>query len=108
MSSSDGQDGDIKQKELSGKDLAKKMRREAYQRAKDFKKNDPRELQRKALAKEQRQAAYRKAKERQKTSRKIEKSKPDVRNLVTRASDLTQDDRPLAQVIAIDFIKRTK
>ena len=103
-------DSNTEEKKISKKDFAKKMRHEAYQRAKEFKKTDPRELARKALAKEQRKALYQKAKERHKALKTAEKKdKPDLRYKVILASDLPADvpadERPLAPVIAIDFRK---
>lgn len=97
-------DSETEQKSPSKKDLAKKMRREAYLRAKEYKKNDPREIARKAQAKEMRRAAYQKAKEKNKAAKKREK--PDLSKHVAVASDLPEDTRPLAPVISIDFLKR--
>jgi hypothetical protein len=92
-------------KRLSKKEWAKKMRREAYERAKEFKKNDPREIARKAAAKEQRKALYQKAKERHKKALKDDglPEQPDLSAKVMLARDL--DERPLAPVIPIDFGK---
>ena len=100
----------IAKPKLSAKERAKKLRHEAYQRAKEFKKNDPREIARKAAAKEQRKAFYQKAKERAKASQKAVKEKPDLRNKIMLATDPLLDARPLAPVISIDFkkVKRSK
>ncbi len=92
---------------ISKKDLAKKIRREAYLRAKEFKKTDPRELARKALAKEQRKAVYQKAKERNQAFKKSKKAKADLSDKVVLAVDLESDERPLAPVIPIN-IRRQK
>jgi len=58
---------------LSKKELAKKLRHEAYLRAKEFRKTDPRQIAMKEKMKEQRREAYRKAKERDKAYRAEQK-----------------------------------
>ena len=95
---------------LSQKERAKKFRQQAYQRAKEFKKNDPRELVRKEQAKAFRKAAYQKAKERNKEANKAKKQKTDLSSKLVRAAELAADDRPLAPVITLDdhrFKKKT-
>jgi hypothetical protein len=91
---------------LSKKEFAKKLRREAYQRAKEFKKNDPREIARKEKAKEQRREAYQKAKERNKAAKKDKEKKPklDLKDQVVRAVEL--DERPFAPVISLDKARK--
>jgi len=51
-------------KRLSQKEFAKKMRREAYLQAKEYRKTDPRQIAMKEKLKQQRRDAYQKAKER--------------------------------------------
>lgn len=51
-------------KRLSQKEFAKKMRREAYLRAKEYRKTDPRQIAMQEKLKQQRRDAYQKAKER--------------------------------------------
>ena len=51
-------------KRLSQKEFAKKMRREAYLRAKEYRKTDPRQIAMMEKLKQQRRGAYQKAKER--------------------------------------------
>jgi hypothetical protein len=51
---------------LSQKEYAKKMRHEAYLRAKEYRKTDPRQIAMKEKLKQQRRDAYQKAKERRK------------------------------------------
>lgn len=51
-------------KRLSQKEFAKKMRREAYLRAKEYRKTDPRQIAMMEKLKQQRRDDYRKAKER--------------------------------------------
>lgn len=51
-------------KRLSQKEFAKKMRREAYLRAKEYRKTDPRQIAMMEKLKQQRRDAYQKAKER--------------------------------------------
>lgn len=94
------------EKKLSKKEYAKKLRREAYQRAKELKKTDPREIARKAKAKEQRREAYQKAKERNKAAQKAkkEKEKMDLKEHTIRAVEL--DERPMAPVISLDSIRK--
>lgn len=126
-------DEEIKEKKLSQKELAKKMRREAYLRAKERRKNDPQEIARKAEAKELRRAQYQKAKERvkaEKTRRKAEEAlKTDsergseqellLRSKLKRASELGKDQTAedeeeatpeptsvMGEVIAVDFRRR--
>ncbi len=91
---------------LTKKEYAKKLRREAYQRAKEYKKNDPREIARKEKAKEQRREAYQKAKERSKAARKDKDKKPrmDLTEQLVRAVEL--DERPLAPVISLDQARK--
>ena len=97
--------GSAEKKKLTQKELAKKMRHEAYQRAKEFRKTSPREIARKALAKEQRKALYQKAKEHNKAFKDAKKTKPDVSGKIGLAKDLAADERPLAPVIPIDLHK---
>ncbi len=98
---------DSEQKNISKKDLAKKMRREAYLKAKAFKKTDPREIARKAAAKEHRKAIYQKAKERNKAFKKSSQEKAaQLKDKIMLAIDLPQDSRPLAPVIPIDILKQ--
>ena len=56
------------------KERAKQYRQEAYQRAKEFRKTDPRQIALQEKQKEQRKEAYQKAKERNKlyTARRTE------------------------------------
>ena len=51
-------------KRLSQKEFAKKMRHEAYLRAKEYRKTDPRQIAMKEKLKQQRRDAYQKVKER--------------------------------------------
>ena len=51
-------------KRLSPKEFAKKMRHEAYLRAKEYRRTDPRQLAMKEKLKQQRRDAYQKFKER--------------------------------------------
>lgn len=91
-------------KKLTQKEFAKKLRREAYQRAKEYKKNDPREIARKAKAKEQRREAYQKAKERNKLTKKEHKEKMELKDHIVLAVEL--DERPLAPVISLDSVRK--
>lgn len=54
---------------LSQKEFAKKMRREAYLRAKEYRKTDPRQIAMRKKLNQQRRDAYQKAKERGKVIR---------------------------------------
>jgi hypothetical protein len=56
-------------KHLSKKELAKQFRHEAYLRAKEYRKTDPRQIAMVEKLKDQRKDAYRKAKERDKAYR---------------------------------------
>jgi hypothetical protein len=89
---------------LSKKEYAKKLRREAYQRAKEYKKNDPREIARKEKAKEQRREAYQKAKERSKVAKKDKKPKMNLKEQLVLAVEL--DERPMAPVISLDNARK--
>lgn len=97
---------DQETEKLSRKEYAKKLRREAYQRAKEYKKNDPREIARKEKAKEQRREAYQKAKERNKAAKKEKDKKPklELKEQLVMASEL--DERPLAPVISLDSVRQ--
>ena len=65
---------------LSPKELAKQFRQNAYQRAKEFRKTDPRQIAMAEKIKEKRKEAYKKAKERDKAYRagikKVSLAKP--------------------------------
>jgi CRISPR/Cas system-associated endonuclease Cas3-HD len=97
---------DQETEKLSRKEFAKKLRREAYQRAKEYKKNDPREVARKEKAKEQRRETYQKVKERNKAAKKEKDKKPklDLTEQLVMASEL--DERPLAPVISLDSVRQ--
>jgi len=56
-------------KRLSQKEFAKKMRHEAYLRAKEYRRTDPQQIAMKEKLKQQRRDAYQKAKERGKVLR---------------------------------------
>jgi hypothetical protein len=56
-------------KRLSQKEFARKMRHDAYLRAKEYRKTDPRQIAMKEKLKQQRREAYQKAKERGKVIR---------------------------------------
>lgn len=66
--STDGIDHDAP-KRLSRKELARQFRHEAYLRAKEFRKTDPRQIAMMETLKEQRRDAYQEAKERNKAYR---------------------------------------
>jgi hypothetical protein len=66
-------------KRLSKKELSKKFRHEAYLRAKEFRKTDPRQIAMAEKLKEQRKEAYQKAKDRGKAYRAELKNKSDER-----------------------------
>ncbi|HYX31759.1 MAG TPA: hypothetical protein VE954_01505 [Oligoflexus sp.] len=89
---------------LTKKEFAKKLRREAYLRAKEYKKTDPREIARKEKAKVHRREAYQKAKERNKAAKKEKKEKPDLKDQIMLAVEL--DERPMAPVISLDSARR--
>lgn len=61
---------------LSKKEFAKKMRREAYLRAKTFRKTDPRQIAMMENLKQQRRDAYQKSKERWKVAQSERKRTP--------------------------------
>lgn len=64
---------------LSKKELARQFRHEAYLRAKEFRKTDPRQITLKEQQKEFQREVYRKAKERNKTYRAEIKKAGDER-----------------------------
>lgn len=70
---------DSERRILSRKELARELRRAAYQKAKERRASDPRYLAMKEAAKEQRRAAYQKLKERRKAEAVEEKSKGGLR-----------------------------
>jgi hypothetical protein len=70
-------DGREPPKRLSQKESAKKMRQEAYLRAKEYRKTDPRQIAMKEKLKQQRRDAYQKAKERGKALRAERKKAAD-------------------------------
>lgn len=61
---------------LSKKEFAKKMRREAYLRIKEFRTADPRQIARIEILKQQRRDAYQKSKERWKAAQAKRKRTP--------------------------------
>lgn len=64
-------------KRLSQKEFAKKLRREAYLRAKEYRRTDPRQIAMTEKLKQQRRDAYQKAKERGKIIRAERKKAAD-------------------------------
>jgi hypothetical protein len=64
---------------VSKKELARKFRHEAYLRAKEFRRTDPRQISLKAARKEFQREAYRNAKERNKVYRDAIKNASDER-----------------------------
>lgn len=71
---------------LSQKEFAKKFRRDAYLRAKEFRKTDPRMIAMKDKLKLQRRDAYQKAKERAKVIKAERKQAADVKTADARVA----------------------
>jgi hypothetical protein len=71
---------------LSKKEFAKKMRREAYLRVKEFRKTDPRQIAMMEKLKQQRRDAYQKAKERWKIGKIESKNAADRKVAEDRAA----------------------
>lgn len=94
-------DDDSQRKILSRKELAKELRRNAYQRAKEQRAKDPRFIKMKEAAKEQRRAAYQKIKEK----RKGEEATAKANAKATRGTRLTQE-RAEASARALEQTKR--
>jgi hypothetical protein len=92
---------DSQRKILSRKELAKELRRNAYQRAKERRAKDPRFIAMKEAAKEQRRAAYQKLKEK----RKSEEAAAKAISKADRGSRLTQE-RAEAQTRALQKSKQ--
>ena len=90
-------------KELA-RERAKIIRREAYQKAKERKKNDPREQQRKLDAKAKRREAYQKLKEKKRSETRALKSEQDknLEKSLRRASELKDENVSLAPVISLE------
>jgi hypothetical protein len=90
-------------KRLSQKELSKKLRHEAYLRAKEYRKTDPRQIAMKEKMKEQRREAYDKAKECNKAYRdqikKTSKEKSARKRIVKR-------DKLMKVVVSGSSIKR--
>jgi hypothetical protein len=74
--STDGTDNEPPER-LSQKEFAKKVRREAYLRAKEYRKTDPRQIAMTEKLKQQRRDAYQKAKERGKVLKAERKKAAD-------------------------------
>ena len=71
-------------RKLSRKELAKKLRHEAYLRSKEFRKTDPRQIAMKEKFKEQQQDAYQKVKEKNKAYRDETKKASKERSAKTK------------------------
>jgi hypothetical protein len=94
-------DDDSQRKILSRKELAKELRRNAYQRAKEQRAKDPRFIAMKEAAKTQRRAAYQKIKEK----RKGEEAAAKASAKATRGARLTQE-RAAASAHALQKAKQ--
>ena len=70
---------------ISRKELARELRRQAYQRAKQARANDPRHLAMKERAKQQRRELYRKAKEQRKAREAALETQPGAEREAARA-----------------------
>ena len=81
-------DSTPKEGELSRKERARELRREAYLRAKEQRATDPRYLAMKEAAKRYRREAYQKAKERAKAitvaRKQVQKEKADAERVASR------------------------
>jgi hypothetical protein len=90
-------------KRLSRKELARQFRHEAYLRAKEFRKTDPRQIAIMEKLKEQRRDAYQQAKERNKAYRdeikKASKEKSARKRIV-------KQDKLIKMVVSGSAIKR--
>jgi hypothetical protein len=71
---------------VSQKEYARRMRRAAYLRAKEFRAKDPKHLAMKAAVKQRRREAYQQAKERRKVRAQEEKTKLGERKAEKRAA----------------------
>ena len=84
-------------KRLSAKEFAKKIRKEAYQKAKERRKNDPRQIAMKARQKAQRRTKSAKAKERRMASKPRPVTKAvDERTLAEKA---IRDQELMAMIV---------
>lgn len=72
---------------LSKKELARKMRREAYLRIKEFQKTDPRQIAMMEKLKQQRRDAYQKAKESWKITKAERKKVADEKDAEEKAAE---------------------
>jgi hypothetical protein len=72
---------------LSQKEFAKKARHEAYLRAKEYRKTDPRQIAMKAKLKQQRRDAYQKAKARAKERKAERKEASDEKAADVRVAE---------------------
>ena len=74
-------------KRLSQKEFAKKMRREAYLRAKEYRKTDPRQIAMMEKLKQQRRDAYQKAKESWNTTKAERKKVADEKDAEVKVAE---------------------
>ena len=100
----DGPDHETPER-LSRKDFAKKVRREAYLRAKEFRKTDPRQIAMKDKLKQQRRDAYQKAKARGQVFKAERKKAADETATADRAAK--QKDL-MAMVVPANTISKSK
>ncbi len=84
---------------LSRQELARERRRAAYQRAKEWRANDPRHLAAKEAAKEQRRAAYQRVKEQRRATAATDKAKRKADVTRQRSDDRHDRDRELAALV---------
>src|SRR6185312_15534978 len=84
---------------VRGRELARLLRRQAYQRAKELRAKDPRHLAMKQLAKEKRREAYRAAKEKRKAAESTERALDKKQTQERKSSERAARDGELKKLI---------
>jgi hypothetical protein len=80
---------------VRGRELARLMRRQAYQRAKEMRAKDPKHLAMKQLAKERRRAAGKAVREKRKAEQAVERAVEKKESAALRAGERAERDQRL-------------
>ncbi len=88
-------------KAADAKELARKLRREAYQAAKERRAKDPRYLAMKEEAKRQRRALYQEVKAKRKAEAKVGKRETEARRTEARETARQESYRELMKLVTV-------
>lgn len=92
-------DDGSKKRGVSRKELARQLRRQAYQKAKARRAKDPKHIAMKEAAKQRRQEAYQQAKERRKATVAGQKARENEKQQADQAEERADRDRVLMKMV---------